>query len=60
MLGYGMQASELIKRLQELIEQHGDREVFAGGTDYPEGVIGVYCVNTDNDPYVRKGSFKIG
>lgn len=55
----GLKASELIQKIQKLIEEHGDREVISGGTDYPEGVRGVSYQQKDNDPYIPKGSFYI-
>lgn len=52
----GIKASELIKLLEKMIEKHGDREVYSGGTDYPEGVENVYYEKKGN-AYVPKGSF---
>lgn len=54
-----IKASELIKKLKEMLDKHGDREVIIGGTDYPEGCSGVILQKDDNNPYVPKGSFKI-
>lgn len=55
----GIKASELIKKLQEQIDRHGDREVIVGGGDYPEGCSGVIFQRDDNNPYVPKGTFKV-
>lgn len=58
MIPSGKKASELIKDLQKMIESHGDREVYSGGTDYPEGVSGV-SVRERGDGYIPKGAFVI-
>lgn len=58
MIAPGIKASELVKQLQQLIEEHGDQQVFAGGGDYPGGVGGV-DVQRDRNPYVPKGVFYI-
>lgn len=60
MFGHGMKASELIVALQRLIEKHGDKEVYSGGGDYPEGVRGVrYVAPKNGDAYVPGDSFKL-
>ena len=59
MIESGMKASELIKELEKMIEKHGDREVFSGGTDYPEGV-GVVRYVRKGDGYCKARSFYIG
>lgn len=53
-----MKASELIDRLKELIEKHGDREVYHGGGDYPGKVEGA-AYTTRGTPYVPKDSFQV-
>jgi hypothetical protein len=53
-----MKASELIERLQKLIERHGDKEVYSGGEDYPGEVTGVRFESKGNG-YIPKGSFDI-
>lgn len=58
MFEHGIKASELIKKLEEMIKAHGDREVYSGGTDYPEGVAGVYF-NKESQPYYPERSFII-
>lgn len=55
----GIKASELVKQLEKLIRIHGDREVSAGGGDYPEGVSGVHLQTRSNDPYIPQGNFYI-
>lgn len=54
----GIRASELIRKLQAAIAEHGDQQCFVGGGDYPEGVSGVYFAEK-GDAYIPKGSFKI-
>lgn len=54
----GIKASQLVKKLQDLIKAHGDQEVIAGGDDYPRGVVGARLQKKDN-PYVPKGTFYI-
>jgi hypothetical protein len=41
MRGNGIKATELIAKLQELVRQHGDREMWNGGADYPEPITQV-------------------
>lgn len=53
-----LKASELIEKLQAMIEKHGDRPVFSGGGDYPEGVKDVYIEKHGNG-YVPKDAFII-
>ena len=53
-----MKTSELIKRLQFLIDTHGDQEVFSGGEDYPGPVKGVRHVER-GDGYTPTGCFDI-
>lgn len=53
-----MKASELVKRLQQLIKEHGDQEVYSGGEDYPGKVSGVEVEKRGNG-YVPKDSFKV-
>lgn len=53
-----MKASELIDRLKELIKEHGDREVYSGGEDYP-GKVGGVVVQTRGDGYVPTGAFDV-
>jgi len=55
----GIKASELIKKLQEAVDKYGDKEVYAGGGDYPEGVEGVYYQARKDDPYVPQDSLII-
>lgn len=60
MMSRGILASELIAALQELIRQHGDKQVYSGGTDYPEGVTGVsYTPKGKGDGYTPSDSFKV-
>lgn len=56
MFGDAMKASEVIEELQALIDEFGDRPVYSGGTDYPEGVRGVSFQYKGNG-YVPKGAF---
>jgi hypothetical protein len=58
MLNTGLKASELIKLLQQFIKQHGDQQVFCGGTDYPGGVKDI-LVNKYGDAYTPKDVFVI-
>lgn len=58
MRSVGVPASELVKQLAELIERHGDREVFCGGGDYPAGVGGV-SLETKGDAYIPRGVFYV-
>lgn len=53
-----MRASELVAKLQELIKEHGDREVYSGGEDYP-GRVEAVAVEQHGHPYVPKDSFKV-
>lgn len=55
----GIKASELIKKLKDMIDKHGDREVIVNGGDCPEPCSGVILQKDDNNPYVPKGMFKI-
>jgi hypothetical protein len=55
----GIKASQLIKKLQQLVKSHGDQEVIAGGDEYPRGVIGARLQTEDRNPYVPKGTFYI-
>ena len=59
MLAHGIKASELIKLLEQKIAEHGDKEVYSGGQDYPEGVNYV-SYRPKGDGYVPKDSFYIG
>ena len=59
MIPKGIKATELIEKLQKLIERYGDREVFAGGGDYPSGVRGVWVKDEGMDPYLPRGGFHI-
>lgn len=54
-----MKASELIKELLKLVEQYGDRRVYAGGGDYPGEVDHIAVVKGNGDGYVPGGVFKI-
>lgn len=47
----GLKASELIKKLEDIIRFRGDVECYAGGTDYPEGVKGAWY-NEVGDSYI--------
>lgn len=58
MRGHGIMASELIVLLQRLVSEHGDREVVAGGTDYPAGVQGAGFAE-QGDAYQPPGTFYI-
>lgn len=58
MMGKGIKASTLIAKLQQAIKEHGDREVWAGGGDYPEGVGGV-TFYAEGDSYHPRNCFKI-
>lgn len=53
-----MKASELIQRLQQLIKEHGDREVYSGGEDYPGPVNGIRH-EKKGDAYIPKNTFDI-
>jgi len=52
----GMKASEVIAELQKLIDEHGDKECFSGGSDYPEGIVCVHYQKYE-DAYIPAGSF---
>ena len=54
----GITASQLIFILQQQIKLHGDCEVTSGGTDYPEGVQGVWYEKR-GDSYTPPNSFVI-
>lgn len=58
MIKSGLAASELIKSLQKLIEEYGDRPVFLCSSDYPAGVGEVEFVCKGN-AYTPKGVFKM-
>jgi hypothetical protein len=59
-LSSGIKASELVAHLQQLIKEHGDLQVYAGGGDYPEGVTGVAFVTPKRgDSYVPGNTFKV-
>lgn len=58
MVNTGIKATKLIVKLQEMVKMYGDKEVFAGGTDYPEGVKSVY-IKLNGDGYIPKGAFEI-
>lgn len=53
----GIKASALIKKLQEAIREHGDREVWCSGNDYPEGVHNVHFREAPDDGYYPKDVF---
>lgn len=55
----GKKASEVIKELEKLIEEHGDRECFISSGDYPEGVDGVYFNTRKSDGYIPNSVFVI-
>lgn len=58
--GPGIKASELIHELQMLVAEHGDKQVYAGGGDYPGGVGGVAYIPAKNgNGYVPGDTFKI-
>lgn len=59
MFSFGMKASEVIKKLQALVEEHGDKECFVSSGDYPGGVDGVKYVATIDDPYINNDSIVI-
>lgn len=59
MIPPGITASELIRQLKALIRLHGDREVFAGGRDYPAGVRGAELQADRGNPYVPEGKIYI-
>ena len=53
-----MKASELIKKLKDMIKEHGDRYVYSGGEDYPGEVCAVTIIK-HGDGYEGKGGFRI-
>ena len=53
-----MKASELVKELEQVIKEHGDREVYCGGTDYPERVSGV-LVRDNPKAYYPEPCFEV-
>lgn len=53
----GILASVLIKKLQEAIKHHGDRQVWTSGQDYPSGVGNVYFREKADDGYYPKDVF---
>jgi len=55
----GIKAFELIAQLQNLIDQHGDREVITSGADYSEEVRVARFQTRDNDPYIPEGTIYI-
>lgn len=61
MIGHGMKVSELIEKLKELRNEHGNVEVWICGGDYPEGVT--YVKYFDNsikrDGYYPKICIKL-
>lgn len=57
MIPYGLKASEVIRELQELIDEHGDQYVFGGCSDYPQGVEGAAKQEKHNNPYIPFGTF---
>lgn len=60
MISHGLKASELIRELQKKIERYGDKEVYSGGGDYPEGIRGVsYVPKNKGDGYVPGDSFRV-
>lgn len=59
MFSTGIHATRLIKLLEEAIKKYGDLPVYAGGTDYPEGVTGVVYNKTGNS-YEPVNTFSIG
>lgn len=54
MINKGIMATELIERLKQAVEDHGDRPVMKAGSDYPEGVEGVY-LQLEDKPYCPAG-----
>ena len=58
MMGSGIKASTLIAKLRQAIKEHGYREVWAGGTDYPEGVAHV-AFQAKGDSYRPEKCFVI-
>ncbi len=56
----GIKATELIKILQQMINKHGDKTVYYGGNDYPEGVNSIsYRPKHKGDGYVPGDSFEV-
>lgn len=56
----GIRASELIAKLKDMMKKHGDQQCFAGGTDYPAGVVGVvYRPQHKGDGYIPGDSFEV-
>lgn len=53
-----MKASEIIRRLQMMIIQYGDQELYSGGEDYPGPVTKVVFVRMGYG-YVPAGSFRL-
>lgn len=53
-----MKASDLIKRLESLIEMYGDQEVYSGGEDYPNNVVNV-AYEKAGDTYVPPNAFRV-
>ena len=55
----GIKASELIKKLEEAIKCHGDRQVWTSGQDYPSGVSNVYFRKEEDNGYYPKDVFVV-
>lgn len=54
----GLKASELIKKLEDIIRFRGDFACYAGGTDYPEGIT-VVRYNEQGDGYIPSNCIEI-
>ena len=55
-----MKATELIARLQDLVDEYGDREVYHGGQDYPETVRSAVVISKKRaSGYEPEGVIKI-
>jgi hypothetical protein len=53
-----MKASEIIKELEKAIEEHGDLEVYTGGTDFEDEMTGVFMyIKNRNSHYEKKAFF---
>lgn len=56
----GIKASELIKKLEEMIDKYGDQEVWSRGGEYPEGINHiVFNSGNHKDSYVKADAFYI-
>lgn len=55
MFTFGIKASELIKQLENLVAQHGDKEVFVPSGTFPSGVGGAIVEKRENG-YVPMGA----